>query len=859
MVIDVKMNKKVLDEILPLVQKPARYSGGEIGSVIKDKSEVDVRFAFCFPDKYEVGMSHLGMKILYGVLNQMEGVWCERVFAPDIDMEELMRERRIPLYALESKDAIADFDFIGFTLQYELCYTNMLNMLDLAGLEVRADKRGDELRAIVVAGGPCTCNPEPIADFVDVFSIGEGEEALPELMELYREAKKAGLGKKEFLQKAAQIEGMYVPSLYDAEYNEDGTLKGVFPKKESGAPAVIKKRIIKDLDKVYYPDNFVVPFVEAIHDRAVLEVMRGCIRGCRFCQAGFIYRPLREKSDVTLNKNARDLCASTGYDELSLSSLSTSDYSGLSELLGRLLKWSENEKVGLSLPSLRIDNFSEELLAKIAKVRKSGLTFAPEAGTQRMRDVINKNVTEEEIMSTCAVAFAGGYTAVKLYFMLGLPYETEEDIEGIAVLAQKIVDLYYSMPNKPKGKGVTVTISLASFVPKPFTPFEFEPQDTLEMIREKQAYLRSKVRSKKIIVNWHESRTSVLEGLFARADRRVGAVIENAWRKGCKFDSWDESFLYDKWEEALAETGIDRAFYANRRREYDEVMPWEHIDHGASKEFFIRENIKASKAQTTRNCREGCSGCGADKFVDGKCVMCITPSKEKIEETVKVPQGKGPRYDYRVVFSKKGDAKYISHLDLSRCFQRTIKRSGLPVWYSEGFNPHIYITFLAPLALGYESECEMADFKLNEDVPFEKVREVLNESLPQGIRVLEVARPDKKPLDVAKAQYRVKIEAEEAGKLLECWNEFISREEIVVSKRSKKGEKTVDVKKYIEIESAAADEEGIVIEGFFSAGMETNINPTLVTDAFLKEYGINARAVKVLRKELYDQKGKIFR
>lgn len=358
MVIDVEINKKVLDEILPLVQKPARYSGGEVGCVVKDKNEVDVRFAFCFPDKYEVGMSHLGIKILYGVLNQMDGVWCERVFAPDLDMEALMRERNIPLYALESKDAIAGFDFIGFTLQYELCYTNMLNMLDLAGLEVRADKRGDELKAIVVAGGPCTCNPEPIADFVDIFSIGEGEEALPELMELFRKAKKEGLTKREFLRRAAQIEGMYVPSLYDVEYNEDGTIRGITPKEESGAPAVIKKRVIKDLDKVYYPDNFVVPFVEAIHDRAVLEVMRGCIRGCRFCQAGFIYRPLREKSDATLNKNARDLCASTGYDELSLSSLSTSDYSGLNELLGRLLKWSENEKVGLSLPSLRIDNFS---------------------------------------------------------------------------------------------------------------------------------------------------------------------------------------------------------------------------------------------------------------------------------------------------------------------------------------------------------------------------------------------------------------------------------------------------------------------------------------------------------------------
>jgi len=612
------MDRQKLDSILSRVQKPARYSGGETGCTMKDKDKMDVRFAFCFPDKYEVGMSHLGIKILYGVLNTLDYVWCERVFAPDVDMEALMRAEGLPLYALESKDELGVFDFIGFTLQYELCYTNMLNMLDLAGLPVRADRRGDELKNIVIAGGPCTCNPEPLTDFVDIFSIGEGEEALPELMELFRAAKREGVGKREFLLRASKLEGFYVPSLYTPEYNEDGTLRALVP--HEGAPAVITKRIIEDFENVFYPKEFVVPFTEAIHDRAVIEVMRGCIRGCRFCQAGFIYRPVREKSSEKLNQNARELCYSTGYEELSLCSLSTSDYTAIEPLLDKLLDWTSEDQVSLSLPSLRIDKFSKEVLDRISLLKKNGLTFAPEAGTQRMRDVINKNITEDEIMRTCRIAFEGGYTAVKLYFMIGLPGETLDDVAGIAELAQKVVDLYYSLPTKPKGRGVTVSVSVSSFVPKPHTPFEFEPQDTPEMLRQKQQHLLSCVRSRKIQISWHDPRVSALEGVLARADRRICAVIEATWRMGCTFDAWDETFKYDVWQEAFRQCGVDAAFYANRTRPYDELLPWDHIFHGVDKSFLIRENKRSKSEQTTPNCRERCSGCGAAKLMGGRCL-----------------------------------------------------------------------------------------------------------------------------------------------------------------------------------------------------------------------------------------------
>lgn len=607
------MDNKNFEKLLFQVQKPGRYSGGEINSVIKDKNKVDVRFAFCFPDTYEIGMSHLGMKILYSLFNEREDIWCERVFTPWLDFAEVMRENDMPLFALESRDPIKDFDFIGFTLQYEMSYTNMLNMLDLAKVPFRSADR-DESYPLVVAGGPCVCNPEPVADFVDIFFLGEGEEVDLELIDLYKEHKKNGYKKSEFLRAAAEIEGVYVPSLYEIEYSGSGEITAVNPK--DGVKPTIKKRIISDMDKAYYPEKFVVPFIEIVHDRVVQEIFRGCIRGCRFCQAGFIYRPVREKSMDTVNRQAKCLCESTGYDEISLSSLSTSDYTEIEPLLNKMLDWTQPQFVSLALPSLRIDNFSDELLEKIKHVRKSGLTFAPEAGTQRLRDVINKNITEEEIIETCKTAFAGGYTAVKLYFMLGLPTETDEDLKGIADLGQKIVNIYYSMPNKPKGKSVSVSISVSTFVPKPFTPFQFEPQIDEAEIRRRQEYLKSQITTKKISLSYHDSSTSFLEGVLARGDRRLGDVIEAAYKNGCVFDSWTECFDLEKWKDAFDSCGIDPAFYANRKREYNEINPWDHLDYCITKEFLVRENKLAHTEKTTPNCREKCSACGA------KCLGC---------------------------------------------------------------------------------------------------------------------------------------------------------------------------------------------------------------------------------------------
>ncbi len=608
--------RKEWEYLLDGVQKPARYTGGELNSVIKDKSGVGLRYAFCFPDNYEIGMSHLGMKILYGLVNARPDAWCERVFAPWPDMEARMRANGVPLFALESGDPVADFDLIGFTLQYELSYTNVLNMLDLAGLPVRAAERTG-LTPIVVGGGPCVCNPEPVADFFDLFLPGEGEEVTDELVDLLIAHKQKGSTKLEFLRDAAKIEGVYVPAFYDVSYNPDGTLFAVTPKET--APAKVKKRVIADLDSVYYPDNFVVPFIDVVHDRAVAEVFRGCIRGCRFCQAGFIYRPIREKRSDTIDRQARALCESTGYDEVSLCSLSTSDYSEIESLVPKLLSWAPQENINVALPSLRVDNFSETLMEELKKVRKSGLTFAPEAGTQRLRDAINKNVTEEEVLKTCRQAFAGGWSAVKLYFMMGLPTETLEDVAGIAELAQKVVNAFYENPDKPKGKGVTVSVSVASFVPKPFTPFQWEPQDTMAQLEEKQKHLLESVHTKKIKVSYHQPHTSLLEGVLARGDRKLCAVLEEAWRRGCKFDSWDEFFRFDAWTAAFEACGIDPAFYANRRRDFSELLPWEHLDYGIRRAFLESENQKAHQSLPSPNCREKCAACGAARLNGGHC------------------------------------------------------------------------------------------------------------------------------------------------------------------------------------------------------------------------------------------------
>lgn len=608
-----------IEKLLLKVKSPSRYIGGELNSVVKDKNKVDVRFAFCFPDSYDIGMSHIGMKILYSLKNARENWWCERVFAPWTDFEELMRENHIPLYGLESLDPIKDFDFIGFTVQYELCYTNILNMLDLAGLNVLAAER-DDSDPIVIAGGPCVCNPEPLCDFIDLFVIGEGEEVNLELMDMYEQMKKSGsYDKKTFLRRAAGIKGIYVPSLYNISYLDDGRIDKTEPVC-GGVPEKVTKRIIPDLDKVFYPEKFVVPFSEIVHDRAVVEVLRGCIRGCRFCQAGFIYRPFREKSAGTVVKEAKSLCESTGYEELSLASLSTSDHSDIEELLTEMTDYTEGEKINLALPSMRIDRFSKTLMEQLSKVRRSGLTFAPEAGTQRLRDVINKNITEDEIFSACKTAFEGGYAGVKLYFMMGLPTETDEDILGISDLAVRIADLYYQMPNRPRGQKLSISISCATFVPKPFTPFQFEPQISIDEINRRQKLLLDSVKSKRYInVSYHNYRISILEAALAKGDRRLGAVIKRAWERGCKFDGWDEMYRYDQWVKAFEDVGADIDFYAHRPMAYDETAPWDHLDYMIDKSFFVRENKRAKDGMTTKSCREKCSGCGVNRAAGREC------------------------------------------------------------------------------------------------------------------------------------------------------------------------------------------------------------------------------------------------
>ena len=601
-----------ISAILKNVSKPGRYTGGEYGQIIKDKSKVKARVAFCFPDTYEIGMSNLGMKILYGALNQLDDVWCERVFAPWTDMEEKMRKYNIPLFALESKDEIKEFDFMAMSLQYELCYTTAINMIDLAGLNIFAKDR-NESDPILLGGGPCAYNPEPVADFFDIFSIGEGEEALCELVQLYIDMKSKGsYSKKAFLREASHLEGFYVPSLYDVEYNEDGTIKSFVPKYED-VPKRVIKRVVSDLNTSYFPTKPVMPYIETVHDRIMLETFRGCIRGCRFCQAGMVFRPVREKSAEILNAQAKELYKNTGYNEISLTSLSISDYSCLHEATDSLLEWTNEKKINLSLPSLRADSFTRELMEKVSSIRSSGLTFAPEAGTQRLRDAINKNLYEKDLLNAVSLAFRGGKSMVKLYFMNGLPTETYEDIEGISTLASLVVDEFYKTPNRPR-KPLTVTVSVSCFVPKPHTPFQWEPQNSLEMLCDKQKFLAEKITDRKVRYNWHEAKVSRLEAIFSKGNRRLSKAIAQAQAEGMVFDAWEEYFDYDRWMEIFEKCGIDPDFYANRRIPFDEILPWDVIDIGVNKSFMINENKKAYESLTTPNCKEKCSGCGANRL-----------------------------------------------------------------------------------------------------------------------------------------------------------------------------------------------------------------------------------------------------
>ena len=610
------------DEILLTVEKPARYIGNEINSIKKPLDEVKIRFAMCFPDVYEIGMSHLGIQILYDMFNKRKDIFCERVYSPWPDLHKILKEQKIPLFALESQDEIRTFDFLGITIQYEMCYTNILQVIDLSGIPLNACDRS-ESDPIVIGGGPCTYNPEPLADFFDMFYIGEGETVYDQLLDAYKENKKHGGSRKDYLQKAAEIEGIYVPQFYRTEYKEDGTIASFTPT-DPHAKQTIQKQMIADLTDTYYPMTPVVPFIKVTQDRVVLEIQRGCIRGCRFCQAGMIYRPTREKDVETLKKYAYLMLKNTGYDEISLSSLSSSDYSGLKELVSYLIAEFYGQGVNISLPSLRIDAFSLDVMEKVQDIKKSSLTFAPEAGSQRMRDVINKGLTEEVILEGASQAFAGGWQKVKLYFMLGLPTETEEDRQAIAKLADRIAKCYYEIPKEKRSGKCQITISTSFFVPKPFTPFQWAPmyekEHYLNCAKTVNEAVKGQLNKKSIRYNWHEADVTVLEGILARGDRKLSAVILRAYEKGCMFDAWSDFFKYDAWIEAFEETGVDPGFYTVRERPLDEILPWDFIDSGVTKEFLKREYAHALEGVVTKNCRQQCSGCGAGKYQGGVCI-----------------------------------------------------------------------------------------------------------------------------------------------------------------------------------------------------------------------------------------------
>lgn len=610
---------KITDDILCKVEKPSRYVGGELNQVIKNPKDVNIRFAFCFPDVYEVGMSHLGTRILYHTINERKNTYCERVFAPWPDMETLMRKSDIKLFTLETKTPLDQFDMLGFTLQYEMSYTNILNMLDMSGITIRASERGED-EPIIMAGGPCAYNPDPLYDIVDFFEIGEGEEMMDDVLEVYARHKANGkVNKKEFLREISHIGGIYVPSLYDVSYNEDGTIREFTPKYED-VPAKVKKRIVNNFDKVSFPDEMIVPYTDIVHDRVVLETARGCTNGCRFCQAGMIYRPVREKTTNTLIEQARKALKATGYDEVSLASLSICDYSNIQNLISSLVLEHEADKVGIALPSIRVDAFSVDLIKEIQKVRKTGLTFAPEAGSQRMRDIINKGLTEERILEAAKSAFESGWSTIKLYFILGLPYETTEDAAGIGELAEKMADVYFGIPKDVRNKGLKITVSTSILVPKPFTPFQWAPMARPEIVDERIKAVRGAIKSRSIVYNYHEQETSFMEAVFARGDRRTCDVLIKAFEKGAKFDGWSEYFNMEIWNEAMEECNLDSEFYVYREREYDEILPWDFIDIGVNRKYIERENEKAKKAELTKNCLEGCTGCGINvNFKEGKC------------------------------------------------------------------------------------------------------------------------------------------------------------------------------------------------------------------------------------------------
>ena len=863
------MIKKEHEKLLKNVQKPARYTGGEYGEIIKNKSEIDIRFAFAFPDMYEIGMSNLGIKILSGIINNLDYAWCERVFAPAKDFADELIKNNIDLYALESGDSLREFDFLGFTLQYELCYSNIIYMLNLANIPVLANDRHGKDYPVIIGGGPCAYNPEPLADIFDLFVIGEGEEVIKEVIELYRAHKNAPYGsnfcecKCEFLFECSKIEGVYVPHLYDVKYKDDGKIKS-FTHNSSTSPRIkdvpmsIKKRAVKNLDTAYFPVQPIVPNIDCVHDRITLEVFRGCMRGCRFCQAGFIYRPLRERSADILNNLALENYNNTGYNEISLVSLSISDYSDLYNLTGCLKNWTDDLNINLSLPSMRIDAFSRELLEQTSSVRKSGLTFAPEAGSQRMRDIINKNLTEQEIFDTIKLAFDSGRSNIKLYFMLGLPGETDEDIIAIADLAKTAVGLYYKRENKSGGRGVTITISTACFVPKPHTPFCFEAQNSYYELIRKQNLLKEQINSKKIKYNYHDARVSKLEAVFARGDRRLSKVLLEAVKLGACFDGWDEYFNYDLWLEAFANCGIKPEDYAEREYNYDDILPWDFVDSGVSREFLVRENKLAKSGATTANCHERCAGCGVSDCGLNRTADKVpaegnnkTRKKQTDEHCASVQQDVCTQIkNFRIKFEKAGISKYISHLDLNRLFARSFARAGIKLVHSEGFNPHPKITFVSALSLGVESFCEFVDIKVSGDISANEMFEKLRGVFPSGVNILDIYEAEQAFKHINKTRFYIYIKPDDFK--INNLSELFAGDIFV----EKKLGININLKDYICELNISDEGEYIKIDCVIMTSQELYLNPENIVKAINVSFAVNDYFIKKI--EMYDKDMKIF-